>query len=301
MSSGRLIKSSFTESKSFKSSRYYRFIQGMNRTVLYAIIIAAAIAVIFPLAWLFMSSLKNDNELISWPPKLIPHILRWSNYFDVIVKHEFFNYVKTTIILELLFCPTMVFSSAMSGYGFARVKAPGRNILFIIMLASVMIPGIMTFIPQFVVYSRLHLVGTYWPWLLWGLAGNAYNIFLFRQFFASFPKDLEDAAAVDGCSPFRTFWQIFLPNARPIIAVVSIGAFNWVWGDYFNQAMLLQGGDKATLAMKMVSGFVNPMGRQLVTLTLAANVIYVIPMVVLFFIAQKEIVRGIGIATGIKG
>jgi multiple sugar transport system permease protein len=155
-----------------------------------------------------------------------------------------------------------------------------------------------TIIPQFVIYSRMKIVNTYWPWLLWGLAGSAYQIFIFRQFFASFPVELEDAAAVDGCSPLRTFWQIFMPNAKPVIAATGLFAFQWVWGDYFNQTLLLSEG-RATLAMKLAYAFKDPHGNVLVTMTLAAVAIYVTPLVILYFIGQKQIMRGI-VTTGVK-
>jgi ABC-type glycerol-3-phosphate transport system permease component len=144
----------------------------------------------------------------------------------------------------------------------------------------------------------MKIVNTYWPWFLWGLAGSAPQIFLFRQFFAAFPVELEDAAAVDGCSPFRTFWQIFLPNAKPVLAVATLFAFQWVWGDYFDQALLLSE-DKATLAMKLASSFTDPHGNTLVTVTIAAIVIYIMPLVVAYFVSQRQIVKGI-VMTGMK-
>jgi multiple sugar transport system permease protein len=251
-----------------------------------------------PVAWLLVSSLKTDAEFISYPPRFLPEIPQWKNYYDVIIVAKFLRYAARSIWLATMFMVTNVISSALAGYAFARIQAPGRNTLFIVMLSSVIVPGIVTIIPQFVVYSRLKIVNTYWPWFLWGLAGTAQQIFLYRQFFAGFPADLEDAAAVDGCNPFRTFWQIFMPSAKPVLATTALFAFQWVWGDYFNQALLLTE-DKATIAMKLANSFVDPHGNTMVTVTVAAIVIYVIPMVVAYFLSQRQIVQGI-VTTGIK-
>ena len=183
-------------------SRNYRLLAWVKQFLLHAVLIAWVIVLMTPVVWLLVSSLKTDAEFISYPPRFVPRILQWKNYYDVIVVVRFLTYSGRTVYLATMFMVTDVVSCALAGYAFARIKASGRSILFIIMLSSVMVPGIVTIIPQFVIYSRMKIVNTYWPWFLWGLAGTAQQIFLFRQFFAGFPVDLEDAAAVDGCSPF---------------------------------------------------------------------------------------------------
>ncbi len=162
-----------------------------------------------------------------------------------------------------------------------------------------MIPSIVTVIPQFIVFSRLHLTNTYWPWILWGLAASPFHIFLFRQFFASIPRELEDAAEVDGCSPFRIFWQIFLPNAKPALATSFLFNFVGVWGDYFTPLIFLSD-EKTTLAVKLVRAYTDPQGHVLITTTLAACVIYTLPLVILFFLGQKYLTRGV-VTSGLKG
>jgi multiple sugar transport system permease protein len=278
--------------------RDYRLRAWLGSFFLHAVLIAAAVVLMVPVAWLLVSSIKTDTEFVSYPPQFFPPEPQWSNYTDVVVQYGFLKYAGRSVFLAAMFTVTNVLSCSFAGYGFARISAPGRNILFIVLLSSVMVPNIVTIIPQFVIYSRMKIVNTYWPWLLWGLAGSAYQIFIFRQFFASFPVELEDAAAVDGCSPLRTFWQIFMPNAKPVIAATGLFAFQWVWGDYFNQTLLLSEG-KATLAMKLAYAFKDPHGNALVTMTLAAVAIYVIPLIILYFIGQKQIMRGI-VTTGVK-
>jgi multiple sugar transport system permease protein len=281
-----------------RSSNVYRLWAWVGRFLLHTLLVAWAIALMAPVAWLLMSSLKTDVEFIAYPPRFLPKIPRWKNYYDVIVVADFLKYTVRTVWLATMFMVTNVVSSSLAGYAFARIQARGRNVLFIIMLSAVMVPGIVTIIPQFVIYSWMKIVNTYWPWFLWGLAGTPQQIFLYRQFFAGFPVELEDAAAVDGCTPLRTFWQIFLPNAKPVMAATGLFAFQWVWGDYFNQALLLTE-SKATLAMKLATAFVDPRGNALVTVTIAAIVIYILPLIVAYFFSQRQIVQGI-ITTGMR-
>jgi ABC-type glycerol-3-phosphate transport system permease component len=187
----------------------------------------------------------------------------------------------------------------MGGFGFARHYAPLRDTLFILVLGMLMIPGVVTLIPTFVVFSRLHLTNTYWPWVLWGLSGNSFFIFLFRQFFMSIPRELEDAAEVDGCGRFRIFWQIFLPNSGPVIATAAIFNFQGVWSDWFIPKVFLSD-SKTTLSVKLQTAYVNQKGWPAYNLTFAAIFVFILPMIIVFFLAQKYIIQGI-VTTGIKG
>jgi multiple sugar transport system permease protein len=190
----------------------------------------------------------------------------------------------------------------MVGFAFARLDAPGKGKLFGIIISLLMVPGIVTIIPQFVIFAKLGLTNSYWPWLLWGISASPFHIFLFRQFFTGIPKELEDAAEVDGAAPFRIFWQIFLPNAKAALATSFILNFVYVWGDWLAPVIYLDDA-KTTLAVKLATPtYVNPgdpTGHLLVTITLAAAIIYTIPPVIMFFIAQKSIMEGV-VTTGLK-
>jgi multiple sugar transport system permease protein len=264
----------------------------------YVVLIAASAAFMIPVVWLVLGSLKLNAEFRAYPITILPRTPIWGNYYDALTLVPFFVYAGRSLLLASLYTILVVISSAFAGFGFARHRAPGRNALFILVVAMVMVPQIVTIIPQFMLYSRLGLVGTYWPWVLWGIAGSPFHIFLFRQFFASFPKELEDAAEIDGCNRLRVFGQIFLPNAGPVLAASAIFAFQWVWGDFFLQSIFLSQ-SHATLAMKLASAYVDPRGNPLYTQTLAAVVVYVLPLIVVFFVAQKNIVRGV-VTTGLK-
>jgi multiple sugar transport system permease protein len=163
----------------------------------------------------------------------------------------------------------------------------------------IIIPSIVTIIPSFMIFSKLHLTGTYWPWFFWGLAASPYHIFLFRQYFLTFPKELEDAAEVDGCTPFGTFWRIFLPNAKAALATSFILNFMWVWGDWITPRIFLLNSN-TTLGVLVNTIFTNPQGQLLTTLTITGIVIYTLPIVVIFFIGQRYILKGV-VTSGLAG
>lgn len=265
----------------------------------YALFGLVAALLALPVVWLLVTSLKLPIEYLSYPIRFLPGAPQWENYVTALSRIPFWRYARNTVALALIFSTLTVATSALAGFAFARIAAPGKNLLFTLIVALLIVPGVVTFIPQFVVFSRLGLTNTYWPWVLWGLSASPFHIFLFRQFFSTFPRDLEDAAEVDGCGSFRVFWQIFLPNALPAVATSFIFNFVWVWGDWFTPQIFLTDAN-TTLAVKLNSGYVDPQGNPLIPATLAACVLYTLPLVVLFFIGQRYIVRGV-VTTGLKG
>lgn len=296
--SPNLNRSPLTQSRSHGRVGREGVRRRMGRALLYAALLVATALFAVPLVWLILGSLKLNGEFGAYPVRILPRTPIWSNYYEAVTIVPFFTYAGRSLLLAGTYTVLTVVTSALVGFGFARHRAPGRDTLFILVLAMIMVPGIVTIIPQFILYSRLRLVGTYWPWVLWGLSGSPFFIFLFRQFFAGFPRELEHAAEVDGAGRFRIFWQIFMPNAGPVIAAAAIFAFQGVWGDFFLQSLFLSERN-ATLAMKLVSAYRDPRGNPLYTQTMAAVVIFVAPLVVLFFVAQKSIIRGV-VTTGLK-
>jgi ABC-type glycerol-3-phosphate transport system permease component len=268
---------------------------------LHVIIVILSILFVLPILWLAISSLKFESDFMRWPIVWFPSVPNWENYTRVLTdtRFDFVRSTLNTITLALIFSVPNVISSAFAGYAFGRWKAPGRNALFVILMAMMMIPASVTVIPQFVLYSRLGLINNYMLWFLWGVAGTPFQILLFRQFFSSLPRELEDAAAIDGAGPLRTFVQIFLPNARPVLAVTFLFAVSWVWGDWFHQALFLSG-DNSTLAMRLATAFTDPRGNAIVTLTLAGLVVYAAPLLLVYLVMQRQLVQGI-VTTGLKG
>lgn len=271
----------------------------VNRFLGYFILIFVTVLITIPVAGLISSSLKKDPEVMAYPIQILPKVPQWDNYTKVFEMTPFAQVAFRTFALALVTSILGTFVSSMVGFAFARYNVPGSKQLFSIIIALLIVPGIVTLIPQFLVYARLKLTGTYWPWILGALHGSPYFIFMFRQFFLSFPKELEEAAEVDGCTPLRIFLQIFLPNAKPVIATAMFFAFLGVWGDYLTPLIYLND-NNTLLGVKMATGFKNPQGITLTTISMAANVLYIFPMVVVFFIAQKNILKGV-VTSGLKG
>ncbi len=273
----------------------------LNRAGSYAILIVVGMLVVTPIIWLLLSSLKQDSDYMAWPIHFLPMVWRWINYELVFTMTPFITIALRTAVLGIIYSTIIAITSAMGGYAFARFQdVKGNHRLFRVIIVLLIVPGIVFLIPQFMLYSYLHLIpNTYWPWLLGALVCSPLFIFLYRQFFLGFPRELEEAAELDGCGPFRIFWQILLPNSKPVIATVMIFAFNGIWGDYLQPMLFLS--DKMTLlGVKMANAFVDPHGNALRTVSLGATVIYILPLVIVFFFGQKYILKGL-ITSGLKG
>lgn len=284
------------------SMRRDRALKRWRVLISYALLYFATAVIAVPIVWMILSSLKSEPEFTQYPPIILADPIRWDNYWSALTWIPFFRYTWNSTFLATMFATFTVTTSAMVGFAFARLEAPGKAKFFAIVVSLLMVPSIVTIIPQFVIFARLGLTNSYWPWLLWGIAASPFHIFLFRQFFTAIPRDLEDAAEVDGAGPFRVFWQIFLPNAKPALATSFILNFVGVWGDWVAPVIYLDD-LKTTLAVKLATPtYTNPgdvSGHIFVTITLAAAVIYTIPPVIMFFIAQKNIMEGV-VTTGLK-
>lgn len=271
----------------------------LRRLALYAGFILLTVIFIMPVVWLLLTSLKTRSEYGSYPTMLFPAVAQWLNYPQAIIERPFFKLAWNTLQIALPSAVLTVLSSSLAGFAFARLNAPGKRILFLLVVSMLLVPRMVTTIPNFMLFSKLGLTNTYWPWILWGIAGSSFNIFLFRQFFSAVPKDLEDAAEVDGCNRFRVFWQIFLPVSGPVLATVTIFHFQWVWGDWFTPNILLSA-ENTTLSVGLGTLYLDPKGMTLYTIYMAALVAYLLPMLIIFLLGQKYIVQGI-VTSGLKG
>jgi ABC-type glycerol-3-phosphate transport system permease component len=186
-------------------------------------------------------------------------------------------------------------SAALAGFAFARRRVWWKNVVFLFVLSTLMVPWIVTLIPQYVIFYRLHLINTPWPWVLWGLQGTPLQIFLFRQFYATFPRELEDAAAIDGSGRLRIFWDIFVPNSKPVIAVASVWAFILVWGDYLTQDLFFVVDPNGTLLTRITTQL-SVGDSTLSTLPLA---LYALPPIVFFLLVQRYITQAV-VPTGVR-
>jgi multiple sugar transport system permease protein len=274
--------------------------QGKTVSVLsHAFMIVVTCALMLPIAWMLINSLKSDSELITRPIQIFPNTLRFENYVQAVTIIPFGQFAANSAFLAITFSVLTVTTSAMAGFAFARIQAPGRGRLFGVVVALLMVPNIVYVIPQFMIFSKLGLTNTYWPWILWGLSASPFHIFLFRQYFTTIPRELEDAAEVDGCGTLRIFWQIFLPNAKPVLAVSFIFNFSYIWGDWFTPLIYLNDSN-TTLAVKLATSYTDSRGNPFIAVTMAAAVIYALPLIVMFFLGQKQILQGV-VTSGLKG
>jgi len=271
-----------------------------REVVTLAVLLLATLVFSLPTIWLVLTSFKPETEYASYPIRVLPSALHSENYVLAVTIFPYLKFFMNSVILAGSFTILTVITSAAAGFGFSRhAGVPGRHALFALVLATMMVPGLVTLVPQFMLFSYLGLTNSYWPWILWGLSASPFHIFLFRQFFASIPKDLEDAAEVDGCGKLRIFWQIFMPNSLPAVAASAIFCFTWVWGDWLYPKLFLSD-QITTLSVRLATSYVDPIGNPLYTVTMAAVVLYVLPMVIVFFLAQKYIIQGV-VTTGLKG
>ena len=265
----------------------------------YLLLIVFGIALVAPLVWLVSSSLKDQGKIFTIPPEWFPNPVRWENYRLVFERIPFGRFYWNSTVVTFFTTLGSVVSASLVAFGFARLQFPGRNVLFVVLLATVMIPYHVTLIPTYILFRELHWLDTYLPLIVpaW-LGGSAFNIFLLRQFYLRLPLDLDDAARIDGAGPFRIYWDIILPQSKPALGVVAIFSFLTSWNDFFAPFIYLNTTEKFTL----------PLGLQLFqglnatqwNLLMAAAVMTAIPCVVLYFVAQRYFIQGV-VFTGLKG
>jgi multiple sugar transport system permease protein len=269
-----------------------------KRLVLYTVLVSVTGLFLGPFGWLVLSGLKTQGELAASPVHWLPDVFQWHNFADAFDQIDFLGYARNSLIISLLYATLVTVSSAWVGFGFARLDAPGKKVLFGILLGSMMLPQMVTLLPTYLLFAKVGMVDTYWPWVLWGLSAAPYLVFLFRQFFAGMPRELEEAAIVDGCGYTSIFWRIFLPQSWSVLSASFIIAFTWTWGDYIAPQLLLST-DRTTLAVAVMTTYVSEAGTPVPELQAAASVMYVVPILLIFLIAQRGFVAGMS-TSGLK-
>lgn len=271
----------------------------VNKAAVVFLLIFFSVIFLGPLFWLLSTALKSTNDMGAFPILWWPSVPQWNNFVQAITLIDFWTFSRNSLFLALIQSVLTTLTSALVGFGFARLKAPGKQPLFVLMLSTMMLPALVGVIPTYVIFTHLGLINTYWPWVLWGLASSPFLNFLFRQYFTSIPAELEEAAIVDGCSYGRIFWQIFLPLSKPVIATSMILSFSGTWGDWLTPNLFLDP-DKTTLGVAISYGYHDLQNHPLVNVLAAGCILYILPMLVLFFVAQRYFMSGI-VTTGLKG
>ncbi len=276
------------------------------RLIIHLVLIGGSFIFLFPLFWMISTSLKPLEQTMVSPPQWIPSEWRFENYVKAVTHGSetlgyipFLEYAKNTVLLCLLVVTGAVISNALIAYGFARLQWPGRNALFGVTLATMMIPFPVLMVPMFVLFRHLGWVGTFRPLWVPAWFGSAFNIFLLRQFFLTIPRELSDAAVVDGCSELQVFRHIIVPLSRPALAVVALFSFLYTWNDFLGPLIYLTDQRMFTLSLGL-QFYQSQHGGTEWHLLMAAATIVVAPIIVLFFFAQRTFIQGIAL-TGMKG
>ncbi len=277
-----------------------------ERWLAFAAIILICVGFVLPFIWMVSTSLKTVDKTMAFPPQFLPNPVVPGNYWKVITsdKIDFPLFTRNTLVIAALAVMGTTLSSAVAAYGFARIPFKGRGVLFAIMLSTMMIPFPVLMVPLFIVFrfigdhTPIEMLGTFRPLWLPCWFGNAFSIFLLRQFFMTVPTALSEAARIDGCSEWAIFWRIMLPLSRPALAVVALFSFMWNWNNFLGPLIYLQRPEQYTLSLGL-QAFQSQQGGTDWNLLMAASVLVMLPVLVLFFLTQKTFIQGIA-TTGLK-
>ncbi len=272
-----------------------------RRTGLYVICIAVALVSLFPTLWLVATSLKPERLIPHWPPLWYTGVLTLENYISVITKYDFLYWLRNSTIVSVLGTLLTIFLGSLASYAFSRFRFKGRNLLFMLTIATVILPQEITIIPLYISLTRIGLGNTYLSLILPAIA-NPVSIFLFRQFFDGFPAELEEAALMDGYGRFHIYYRLVMPLSTAVIMAVAILTFTAVWNDMLWPIIITSSKKAATLPVGIVQHFEMFQGAKMMRYgdQSAASILCIIPTLILFVLLQKYFVQGIS-RTGIKG
>jgi multiple sugar transport system permease protein len=262
----------------------------------YAALTAMAWCALFPILWALSGSLKKEAEV--GQPLVFPSHPQWSNYADVFKLMPFWRMFLNTVVYAGCVTAGQVFFCSLAGYAFARLPFRGRDTLFVLYLGTLMIPLTVTVIPQFILMRIAGLTDTPWAMIVPGLFGSAFGTYLMRQFFQTIPAELEEAAILDGCSPWQIYWRILLPHARPAVMVLAVLTWVNVWNDFLWPLLMIHRSRFATLTL----GLVRMQGEYVARwpVLMAASILILLPLLLVYVIAQRAFIRGIAV-TGLGG
>ena len=267
--------------------------------VSYVFLLGLSVVFITPFLWALSSSFKQLDDVYAVPPSFIPRPFQPENYTLALSRLPFFQFALNSLFVTLMCVLGQTVTASLVAYSFARMRWPGRNFLFMVLLATMMLPGQVTMIPIFLEFSALGWVGTFKPLIVPAFfGGGAVFIFLMRQFFKGIPAELEDAARIDGCSNLGIYWRIMLPLSRPVLATVAVLSFIGHWHDFMGPLIYLD--DVNTYTLQLGLRMFQSMDGSFIHWLMAACMIVLLPVLTLFVIAQRYFVRGIALS-GIKG
>lgn len=264
----------------------------------YIFMTALALVFMIPLIWMLSTSLKGRWEIFAWPPQWIPESMHWENYTEAFTKYPMGRFMLNSAILVVANVIGELIAVPLIAYGFARLRFPGKNVLFVVMLGTMMIPGHVKLIPLFTIYQRLGMIDTYWPLILPAFFGNPFFIFLMVQYMKTIPRDLDEAARIDGAGTWTILYRIILPLCKPVLTIIIVYTFLWAWNEFLHPLIYLN-----TFELFPVQvGLAFFKGRYSVewNLFMAATLVSLMPILILYFFVQKQLIGGIA-SVGLKG
>lgn len=269
----------------------------LRRVLLYIVLILIAVIMVVPFLWMLSTSLKTQYDAVKIPPVWIPDPPQWENYVKLFTEQPMFQFMLNTIKIVFFVVLGQLFFSSLAAYSFARISFKGRNVVFFFYIATLMVPGQVTMIPTYLMFAKAGLTDNHLALILPAFF-SAFGVFLLRQFFMSLPRELEEAAEIDGCNPFMTYWRIMLPLVVP--AMLTLGVFTLMntWNDYMGPLIYLSSPEKytMTLAIAYFKGVYTTQWN----LVMAGSIVSVVPILIAYLCAQKYFIEGIAFS-GVKG
>lgn len=264
----------------------------------YLVLFIITIILMVPFYWMIATALRSPDEVLKLPPSWIPNPITFANFPKVFQEVPFARFIGNSFILVFWNVIGQIFATTMVAYGFSRFRFPGRNTLFMILLATLMIPNTITLVPQFILFAKLGLINSYLPLILPAFAGSPYLIFLMRQYMLTIPLELDEAAMLDGASRFQTLRHILMPLMVPAIVLVTVFTFVDVWNDFLRPLVYLNDPTKFTVSIGLA--FFQGTKSTAWDMLMAGSLMVMVPPAILFFFTQKRLMGGISM-TAIKG
>jgi ABC-type glycerol-3-phosphate transport system permease component len=270
----------------------------LKMAMVYLLLLVAAVIISIPLVWMISTALKTPKQVFTWPIEWIPNPVAWENFSRALTSRPFGRWTLNSTIVASLSVIGHCLSATVVAYSFSRLRWRGRNVVFLIMLATLMLPEEVTLVPQFLIFRNLGWVNTLLPLWVPPFFGGAFNIFVMRQFMITLPRELDDAARLDGCSYLGILTRIIVPQVLPALGFIAINTFRARWNDFFRPLIYLNDPQLFTLALGLRS-FRDEFSVEW-SLLMAASLVAMLPVILLFFIAQRYFIQGI-VFTGVKG
>lgn len=270
----------------------------LGQGLTYFIMTTLALLFMIPLMWMLSTALKGRWEIMAWPPQWIPTTMHWENFAEAFSRYPLGRFMLNSGFLVIANIVGQLLAVPLIAYGFARLRFPGKNILFVIVLGTMMIPGHVKLIPLYTLYHRLGMIDTYWPLILPAFFGNPFFIFLMVQYMKTIPRDLDEAAYIDGAGTWTILYKIILPLCKPPLTIIIVYTFLWAWNEFLHPLIYLNTFDSFPIQL----GLSMFKGRYSVewNLFMAATLVSILPILILYFLVQRQLIGGIA-SVGLKG